>query len=118
MEIYYEQQDLVSFGNYLLSEHRRLLFTSHPDLGEKDLEESISKVHESDINEWKYLIETNKTYELFKEKGIDLKESKSFSVEQVKLLFNQLEEERSHFYPEDATTIITTEDFLKSKGIQ
>lgn len=64
MVTYYNKKDLVSFGNYLLSPHRRALFASHPDLGEKDLEERLSQVHHSDIEEWKYLLEVKSTAEL------------------------------------------------------
>lgn len=64
MVTYFNKKDLVSFGNYLLSPHRRALFKSHPDLGERNLEERLSQVHHSDIEEWKYQLETKSTLEL------------------------------------------------------
>jgi hypothetical protein len=57
MVVYYNKKDLVSFGNYLLSPHRRALFASHPDLGEKNLEERLSQVNHSDIENWKYTLD-------------------------------------------------------------
>lgn len=44
---------MVSFGNWLFSNHRRELFASHPDLGDKNLENRLSQVHDSDIENWK-----------------------------------------------------------------
>jgi hypothetical protein len=44
----YSEKDLVAFGNYLLSEERKELFKQHPEpIG--TLEERLSKVHHSDI---------------------------------------------------------------------
>ena len=57
MVTYYNKKDLVSFGNYLLSPHRRALFALHPDFKENDLEERLSNVHHSDIENWKYALE-------------------------------------------------------------
>lgn len=53
MVTYFNKKDMVSFGNYLLSEQRRDLFASHPDFGEKNLKERLSYVHDSDIENWK-----------------------------------------------------------------
>lgn len=48
MVTYFNKKDLVNFGNYLLSEERRELFKQHPEpVG--TLEERLSKVHHSDI---------------------------------------------------------------------
>lgn len=75
MVVYYNKKDLVSFGNYLLSPHRRALFETHPDLGDKDLEERLSQVHHSDIENWKYTLEQIKKGEdeLFDSIGHGLK---------------------------------------------
>ncbi len=61
MVTYFNKKDLVSFGNYLLSPHRRALFASHPDLGDKYLEERLSQVHHSDIEEWKFELSMKET---------------------------------------------------------
>lgn len=53
MVTYFNKKDMVSFGNYLLSEQRRDLFASHPDFKEKNLDERLSYVHDSDIENWK-----------------------------------------------------------------
>lgn len=42
------KKELVAFGNYLLSEERRKLFESHPELI-GSLEERLSVVHHSDV---------------------------------------------------------------------
>mgnify|MGYP001004308453 FL=1 len=48
MVTYFNKKDLVDFGNYLLSEERKRLFENHPEpVG--TLEERLSKVHHSDI---------------------------------------------------------------------
>lgn len=53
MVTYFSKKDMVSFGDYLLSEQRRELFASHPEFGEKGLESRLSCVHDSDIENWK-----------------------------------------------------------------
>lgn len=55
MITYYSQDDMASFGQYLLSEERRSLFSQHPDLGNSNLEERLSKVHDSDFQNWMLL---------------------------------------------------------------
>lgn len=46
--------DLVSFGNYLLSDERKNNFKNHPDFPESTLEERLSQVHHADIENWKH----------------------------------------------------------------
>lgn len=70
MVVYYNKKDLVSFGNYLLSPHRRALFASHPDLGDKDLDERLSQVHHSDIEEWKFELSIKETDKFSKKANI------------------------------------------------
>lgn len=43
---YYNKKDLVKFGNYLLSEERIERFKA---ISEENLEERLSKVHHSDV---------------------------------------------------------------------
>jgi len=49
---YFQKEDMVSFGQYLLSEERRELFKSHPELGETNLEERLAEVTDADIENW------------------------------------------------------------------
>ena len=51
-QLEFTRTDLVSFGNYLLSNERKELFESHPDLGSENLEERLSEVNHSDIENW------------------------------------------------------------------
>lgn len=54
--------DLVSFGNYLLSEERRQLFVQNPNFEKGELlEERLKHVHNADIENWK---------ELYDKKGV------------------------------------------------
>ena len=52
MVLYFNKRDLVKFGNYLGSEERKQLFKTHPEFGEQHLEERLSQVHNSDIENW------------------------------------------------------------------
>lgn len=52
MVLYFNKRDLISFGNYLLSDERRELYKNHPELGDKNLEERLLGVHKSDIDNW------------------------------------------------------------------
>lgn len=56
MVTFYSRKDLVSFGNYLLSEERREAFKQHPEYpnGEQ-LEERLSQVHHADFENWEHL---------------------------------------------------------------
>ncbi len=53
MVTYYNKTDMVLFGNYLLSEKRRELYKSHPELGDTNLEERLSNVGHWDFANWK-----------------------------------------------------------------
>ena len=47
-------ENLVSFGNYLLSDERIDLFASHPEYKSlASLKQRLSQVHHSDIENWK-----------------------------------------------------------------
>lgn len=50
----YTEADLVSFGNYMVSEERRDLYATHPDYANIEmLVERLSQVHHADIENWK-----------------------------------------------------------------
>ena len=40
---------MISFGKYLLSKERKELYKNHPELGDKNLEERLSEVNHSDV---------------------------------------------------------------------
>ena len=42
---------------------------------------------------------------------------RNFTTKEVVALFQKLEEERSHYYPEDACDILPLNEFLKSEGL-
>jgi len=63
----FNRKDLVSFGNYLLSEERRELFKQHPDLGENQLEERLANVHHADFSNWMYKVTKGNTDYLFED---------------------------------------------------
>jgi hypothetical protein len=60
MVTYFNKKDLVSFGNYLLSEERKDLFASHPELGSTKLTFRLSCVHDSDFDNWKQKVTEKK----------------------------------------------------------
>jgi hypothetical protein len=54
MVTYFNKTDLISFGNYLLSKERRELYKSHPEYpNDLMLEERLSTVNHSDVENWK-----------------------------------------------------------------
>jgi len=58
MIVFYDENDLVSFGNYLLSEERRELFKNNPNFPNGELlEERLSEVHHADFENWKAKME-------------------------------------------------------------
>ena len=60
MVIYFTEEDLVSFGEYLLGEDRRKLFESIEDPNGRSVHERLSEVHDSDLANWAYLVSTGK----------------------------------------------------------
>jgi len=42
---------------------------------------------------------------------------RKFTTKEVVDLFNKLDEQRSHYYSEDANEIVPTDKFLKSEGL-
>jgi len=44
-----ERDNMVYFGQYLLSDVRRKLFASHPEFGDENLEQRLKQVHHSDV---------------------------------------------------------------------
>ena len=57
------EQDLISFGNYLLSEERKESFKANPQFPNDELlEERLSNVHHADIENWKYLQQLKETH--------------------------------------------------------
>ncbi len=54
MITFFDNSDMVSFGNYLLSKDRRDLFDNNPNFPNGDrLQERLSEVHDSDFDNWK-----------------------------------------------------------------
>ena len=53
MKIYYfTTEDLVSFGNYLLSEVRTETKMQHPEFDQEQKEESLKHVSHADVANW------------------------------------------------------------------
>lgn len=59
MVIYFTEEDLISFGEYMVSPQRRQLFESHPDPSGISLEERLGSVHDADLSNWAYLQTTH-----------------------------------------------------------
>lgn len=54
MKVYYEERDLVTFGEYLLSEERSKRIESNWDSGDSvSLEERKSQIYHADLENWK-----------------------------------------------------------------
>ncbi len=53
MVTYFNSKDMVSFGNYLLSEERKEMIKSHPEFDESTHEERLSRVSHADVENWK-----------------------------------------------------------------
>ena len=53
MVTYFNRKDMVEFGNYLLSEKRKMRFRNHPEAEKMgSLEERLSQVHHADVANW------------------------------------------------------------------
>lgn len=54
--------DLVSFGNYMVSQHREDLITEHPELlTAEDKEAAYHQVSDADLNNWRFFVGENAT---------------------------------------------------------
>lgn len=54
MKIYYEESDLVSFGEYLLSEERKkLIVDNHNDEAPVSINQRLTHVYHADLENWK-----------------------------------------------------------------
>jgi hypothetical protein len=49
---YFTREDLVSFGNYILSDARTEAKMQHPDFSQDQKEESLKKVSHADVSNW------------------------------------------------------------------
>lgn len=55
MVTYFNKKDLVSFGNYLLSDERKNRFKQNNESG-VPVEDRLKMVHHADIENWKELV--------------------------------------------------------------
>lgn len=61
MVTYYNKKDLVSFGNYLLSEKRTNLIKSHPEFVTNDqVEDRLRQVSHADYENWRVYLQNTK----------------------------------------------------------
>lgn len=51
MKIFFEEKDLVSFGEYLLSDERKELILNHPEFEGRG-EEALKDVYDADLGNW------------------------------------------------------------------
>lgn len=51
----YSKEDLVSFGNYMVSKQRRNLYETHPEANNISVDERLSNVHDADLANWQNL---------------------------------------------------------------
>jgi hypothetical protein len=60
MVIYFTEEDLVSFGEYMVSPQRKQLLTDKPNPEGLSLDERLSMVHDGDLAYWAYLVNVNR----------------------------------------------------------
>lgn len=61
MIIFFTEQDMVSFGEYMVSKERKQLYEEHmiETIGSLDLDaldEKLKHVHDSDLGNWNYIV--------------------------------------------------------------
>ena len=52
MVLYFNKGDMISFGNYLLSNERKEYYDKHPDPSGLTLNERLAFVNKSDVDNW------------------------------------------------------------------
>jgi len=56
MVIFFTEEDIISFGEYLLSDNRRMNMINIMNITDENIiKEQLSKVHEDDLSNWAYL---------------------------------------------------------------
>ncbi len=72
MVIYFTEEDLVSFGNYLLSDIRTKHIRSTSDgISDETIEDRLKNVSDADLGNWAYLVnQAKKDFEAEENKQI------------------------------------------------
>ena len=52
MVIFFTEEDLVSFGEYMVSDERREAYLNHPELKDENIEERLKSVNNADLANW------------------------------------------------------------------
>lgn len=52
MVVFFTESDLVSFGEYMMSDERKEMFKNHPEMQGEDLDERLKSVHNADLANW------------------------------------------------------------------
>jgi len=56
MVIFFTEEDIISFGEYLLSDNRRINMINIMNITDENIiKEQLSRVHEEDLSAWAYL---------------------------------------------------------------
>lgn len=58
MVIYFTEDELVSFGYYIMSKQRKDFFSNHPDFKD-NVNERLQKVDSDDLANWAYIMQQN-----------------------------------------------------------
>ncbi len=53
MDTYFNAKEMISFGNFLLSEERTEMLVKHPETTEENISERINQVSHADFENWK-----------------------------------------------------------------
>jgi hypothetical protein len=59
MVIYFTEEDLVSFGTYMISAERRKSIEGNPNFEDGNLEIRLGTVNDADIQNWALLLAKN-----------------------------------------------------------
>lgn len=52
MIMFFTEEDLVSFGNFMVSDSRRKMYENHPELKDENIEERLKQVNDADLANW------------------------------------------------------------------